>query len=149
VYSAQLVALLDLINSEAACLLHICLQLLTLLYATLLTLLYATATSCHTHHHRVGAGVKQKHKVFASGQSLLRLQHCSRPAHADAHFRVQQQGENLQAKERADAGQCEGQTAGISDDMQAEWRTRAGSALDDLRAEKQEQYDSLNIQASC
>ncbi|KAL0053658.1 hypothetical protein WJX82_009019 [Trebouxia sp. C0006] len=51
-----------------------------------------------------------------------------------------------QAKERADAGQHEGQTAGISDDMQAEWRTRAGSALDDLRAEKQEHYDSLNIQ---
>lgn len=51
-----------------------------------------------------------------------------------------------QAKERADAGQSEGPTAGISDDMQAEWRTRAGSALDDLRAEKQEQYDSLNIQ---
>ncbi|DBA86886.1 TPA: hypothetical protein ACH3X2_005346 [Trebouxia sp. C0005] len=51
-----------------------------------------------------------------------------------------------QAKERADAGQSEGLTAGISADMQAEWRTRAGSALDDLRAEKQEHYDSLNIQ---
>ncbi len=36
----------------------------------------------------LGAGVKHKHKhkVFASGQSLLGLQHCSRPAHADTHF---------------------------------------------------------------
>ena len=33
---------LDLINSKAACDLDICVQLLTLLYATLLTLLYAT-----------------------------------------------------------------------------------------------------------
>jgi len=86
VHIAQLVALLARINRKAACVLNFCVHLLTLLYATLLTLLNATATSCQTHHVGVGAGVKQKHKVFASEQSLLRLQHCSRPAHADTHF---------------------------------------------------------------
>lgn len=54
----------------------------------------------------------------------------------------------VQAKERADAGQTQGQASGISNDMQAEWRMRAGSALDDLRLKKQEQYENLNIQVS-
>ena len=48
----------------------------------------------------------------------------------------------LQAKEQAGSGQ----TVGMSDDLQAEWRIRAGSALDDLRAQPAEHYDSLNIQ---
>lgn len=57
--------------------------------------------------------------------------------------------ETSQAKGRADADQTQAQAAGVNDDMQAGWRMRAGSALDDLRAEKQEQFDSLNIQVSC
>ena len=52
----------------------------------------------------------------------------------------------MQAKGRADVGHTQGATSGMSNDIQAEWRSRAGSALDDLRLEKQEQYDSLNIQ---
>ena len=52
----------------------------------------------------------------------------------------------LQAKEQADSGQTQGHNAGMSDDLQAEWRMRAGSALDDLRAQPTEHYDSLNIQ---
>lgn len=54
----------------------------------------------------------------------------------------------MQAKEKADASQGEGGAKGQSDDIEAAWRMRAGSALDDLRLEKQEQYDSLNIQVS-
>ena len=54
--------------------------------------------------------------------------------------------EYVQAKEKADASQGEGGPEGQSSDIQAAWRMRAGSALDDLRLEKQEQYDSLNIQ---
>lgn len=52
----------------------------------------------------------------------------------------------MQAKEKADASQ--GGVEGQSSDIQAAWRMRAGSALDDLRLEKQEKYDSLNIQVS-
>lgn len=62
-YNAQVVAWLDLINSEAEYVLEICVQLLTLLYAITI--------SCHTHHHGVSADVK--------------VRHCSRPAHADIH----------------------------------------------------------------
>lgn len=54
----------------------------------------------------------------------------------------------MQAKEKADASQGEGGGRGQSNDIEAAWRMRAGSALDDLRPEKQEQYDSLNIQVS-
>ncbi|KAL3150267.1 hypothetical protein ABBQ32_000119 [Trebouxia sp. C0010 RCD-2024] len=49
-----------------------------------------------------------------------------------------------QAKKAADAKQ--GGHEGQNSDIQASWRMRAGSALDDLRPQKQEQYDSLNIQ---
>lgn len=52
----------------------------------------------------------------------------------------------LQAKAKASGQQAESQSAGVSDDMQAGWRMRAGSALEDLTAQKAEQYDSLNIQ---
>ena len=55
---------------------------------------------------------------------------------------------SVQAKEKADGSQGEGVAKGQSDDIQAAWRMRAGSALDDLRLEKQEPYDSLNIQVS-
>lgn len=54
----------------------------------------------------------------------------------------------MQAKEKADASEGEGGAKGQRDDMEAAWRMRAGSALDDLRPEKQEQYDRLNIQVS-
>lgn len=54
----------------------------------------------------------------------------------------------LQAKEKADAGQTQGEAPAVSEDIQADWRMRAGSALDDLRAEKHEQYDRLNIQVT-
>lgn len=52
--------------------------------------------------------------------------------------------ESSQAKKAADAKQ--GGHEGQNSDIQASWRMRAGSALDDLRPQKQEQYDSLNIQ---
>lgn len=52
--------------------------------------------------------------------------------------------ETLQAKEAADAKQDADEAQ--NSDIQASWRMRAGSALDDLRPQKQEQYDSLNIQ---
>ena len=54
----------------------------------------------------------------------------------------------VQAKEKADAGQRQRDTEGVNADIQAEWRMRAGSALDALRAQKHEQYDSLNIQVT-
>ena len=50
----------------------------------------------------------------------------------------------LQAKEEADAKR--GGDKGQNSDIQASWRMRAGSALEDLRPQKQEQYDRLNIQ---
>ena len=54
----------------------------------------------------------------------------------------------MQAKEKADASEAEGGVSGQRDDIEAAWRMRAGSALDDLRLEKEEQYDCLNIQVS-
>lgn len=59
-----------------------------------------------------------------------------------------QAGVLLQAASAADVGQTQGSNAAVSDDIQAEWRMRAGSALDDLKADKAEQYDELNIQVS-
>lgn len=52
----------------------------------------------------------------------------------------------LQAASTADAGQTQGGEAAVSDDIRAEWRMRAGSALDDLKLDKADQYDELNIQ---
>lgn len=52
----------------------------------------------------------------------------------------------LQAASTADAGQPQGGEAAVSDDIRAEWRMRAGSALDDLKLDKADQYDELNIQ---
>ena len=46
-------------------------------------------------------------------------------------------------------GQTQVNDAAVSDDIRAEWRARAGSALDDLRADKAERFDALNIQVSC
>ena len=52
----------------------------------------------------------------------------------------------MQAAAEGDRGQTQGREAAVSDDIIADWRMRAGSALDDLRLDKKEQFDALNIQ---
>lgn len=53
---------------------------------------------------------------------------------------------NIQAAAEAGKGQPQGGEAAMSDDIMADWRMRAGSALDDLRPDKKQQFDALNIQ---